>query len=282
MPVATNVPVVVAVPSLTVTVMVADPTAAGVNEIVRLAPVPLTTMLPLGTTAWSDEVAVTTRLPAGVWASPTVIACATDGVPTVADWLTSAESVGGVFGGVGFEVTLNEVLEVAPLPSCTVTVMVAVPAAIGVTLTVRLAPAPPSTMAPLGTTAWLDEVAVTIRAASGVSVSVTVNAAGVVAVPTVVVWPAIGVICGGVFGGSRTAPSRPRRRRCGTRPRCDAVGGTGRDLDRQQPLAGQSADRHRVGRPGPGDAHHRGAARRGDDGHVGGIEPGDRRRRRRR
>ena len=60
------------VPSLTVTVMVADPDSlsAGVTVTVRLASLPPKTMFPLGTTVVSDETALKIRLPVDVSTSP--------------------------------------------------------------------------------------------------------------------------------------------------------------------------------------------------------------------
>ena len=60
-----------AAPSLTVTVMTADPLwpAAGVTLTVRLAPEPPKTILPTGTRVGFEEAAVNVRLPGGVSAS---------------------------------------------------------------------------------------------------------------------------------------------------------------------------------------------------------------------
>src|SRR5439155_3811293 len=65
-------------------------------------------------------------------------------------------------------------------PSFTVTVMVALPVcpAAGVTVTVRLAPLPPNTIFPRGTSPGLDDAALNCRFAGAISASPTVNAMG--------------------------------------------------------------------------------------------------------
>ena len=69
-------------------------------------------------------------------------------------------------------------------PSFTVTVMVVLPVcpAAGVTVTVRLAPLPPNTIFPLGTSPGLDDTALNCRFAGAVSASPTVNGIGPVEV----------------------------------------------------------------------------------------------------
>ena len=83
---------------------------------------------------------------------------------------------------------VNDVSTNAPLRSVPRSVIVAVPVwlAVGVTVTVRLAPLPPKTMFPLGTKVGLDELPLIVRLVSAVSMSPTVNAIAAVAVFTAV------------------------------------------------------------------------------------------------
>src|SRR5262249_35186612 len=78
-----------------------------------------------------------------------------------------------------------------PALTGTVSVATLVRLGAGVTVTVRLAPAPPNTMLPLGTSDVLDELALKIRLSSGVFASATVKGIAGVVVFTVVVWSAI-------------------------------------------------------------------------------------------
>src|SRR6185503_4440968 len=76
------------------------------------------------------------------------------------------------------ELTVNTNVSLAVnAPSLTVTLIVAEPvcAAIGVTVTVLLAPLPPKTMFALGTRAGFEELPITVKLPTGVSVSPTVN-----------------------------------------------------------------------------------------------------------
>jgi len=84
--------------------------------------------------------------------------------------------VGGVFGAGAWTVNVNALLAVF-VPSLTVTVMVALPVLpdAGVTVTVRFAPEPPSTMLAVGTKVVEEEVLVSVRFAAGVSASPIVN-----------------------------------------------------------------------------------------------------------
>src|SRR4029077_10593100 len=83
--------------------------------------------------------------------------------------------------GVGLTVTTKLVLVLLG-PSFTVTVMVALPVCppAGVTATVRLAPLPPNTIFPLGTSPGLDDAALNCRFAAATSASPTVNGIGAV------------------------------------------------------------------------------------------------------
>ena len=119
--------VAVAVPSLTVRVMVDVPFwfAAGVTVTVRVAPLPLKTRLALGTNVVFDELPVTVRLATAVSASPTVKASAPVFVSSLIVWAASAEIVGDVLADA-FTVRMK-VEPVAAVPSLTVTVIVAVP-----------------------------------------------------------------------------------------------------------------------------------------------------------
>jgi hypothetical protein len=94
-----------------------------------------------------------------------------------------------------------KVVLVVSAPSLTVRVRVAVPVwlAAGVTVTVRLAPLPPNTMAALGTKVVFEDVPLIVRLATAVSASPTVKASGPTAVPIGVVWFVTVVIVGAVF-----------------------------------------------------------------------------------
>src|SRR5262245_66310375 len=72
--VSTNGSLAERAPSLTVTVIVAVPDwpAAGVTVTVRLAPLPPKRMLRKGTSVGLDDPPLSIRVPAGVWAPPTV------------------------------------------------------------------------------------------------------------------------------------------------------------------------------------------------------------------
>ena len=91
-------------------------------------------------------------------------------------------------GPLALTVKVNQVL-LLNCPSLTATVMVAVPVCppAGVTVTVRLAPLPPNTMFPLGTSVTSDELPLTVRLPAPVSTSPTVKLIGPAAVFTVVV-----------------------------------------------------------------------------------------------
>src|SRR5262245_66339806 len=65
------------------------------------------------------------------------------------------------------------------------------------TLTVRLAPAPPKVMLVLGMRRVLEDVPVTVRLPGAVSASPTVKAMLAVAVSSLVVWLAMGEMVGG-------------------------------------------------------------------------------------
>src|SRR5262245_459448 len=67
------------------------------------------------------------------------------------------------------------------------------------TLTVRLAPAPPKVMLVLGMRRVLEDVPVTVRRAGAVSASPTVKVRWAVAVSSLVVWLAMGEMAGGVL-----------------------------------------------------------------------------------
>src|SRR5258706_11329865 len=93
----TNVSFVLAVPSLTVTVMVAVPNwfAAGVSVTVLFAPLPPKTMLPLGISVGFEEEPVTIKLAGSVSASPIVNEMGPSGVSSAVTWLAMSEIVGG-------------------------------------------------------------------------------------------------------------------------------------------------------------------------------------------
>src|SRR4051812_26467340 len=83
-------------PSFTDTVIVAVPVwpVAGVTVTVRLLPLPLKTILALGTRAVLDELPARVRLAIGVSASLIVNGMAAVGVLTVVVWLAMALMVG--------------------------------------------------------------------------------------------------------------------------------------------------------------------------------------------
>ena len=103
--VTTNVSLAVSEPSLTVTVIVAEPVCplAGVTVTVRLAPEPPRTTFAVGTSVVFDEDRVTVRLAAVVSMSPTVNASAPVFEPALIVWFAMSEIVGAAFeagGGV--------------------------------------------------------------------------------------------------------------------------------------------------------------------------------------
>ena len=93
---------------------------------VRLAPLPLKTMLAVGTSVVFDEPAETVRFATGVSASPTVNAIAPVETPVVTARLAMLLIVGAVFAPTVFTVNKNVSVAVN-VPSLTVTVMVALP-----------------------------------------------------------------------------------------------------------------------------------------------------------
>ena len=116
----------VALPSLTVTVMVAVPTCAGagVTATVRLAPLPPKTMLAFGTNDGLDELPLNARLLNAVSTSPTVKPIGPVVPPEKIVWFAILEIVGGSFSEVTVRVKLPLTVNA---PSLTVTVIVAVP-----------------------------------------------------------------------------------------------------------------------------------------------------------
>lgn len=96
---------------------------------------------------------------------------------------------------------VKAVLAVNPPPSVTVSVMVAVPLSIddGKTVTVRAPVDPAKTIFAVGTSTVLLEAPVTIKDATGVKSSVSVNASAEVGVPKFTSWLATVVIVGGAF-----------------------------------------------------------------------------------
>ena len=100
----------------------------------------------------------------------------------------------------GLTVTTNESLAVNT-PSLTVTVIVVLPNrfAAGVTVTVRLAPLPPSTTFASGTRVVFDDARVTVRLPAAVSASPIVNAIGPVDVSSFVVRSAMSDTVGAVL-----------------------------------------------------------------------------------
>jgi hypothetical protein len=190
----------VAVPSLTVSVMVVVPLtpATGVSVTVRFAPLPPKRMFPSGTSAVLLETPVTVNVPTALSLSPTVNAIAPVGVLSGVDWSLIAEMVGASFTASTVRVKL---VEVSSVPSLTVMVIMEVPVTpgAGVTVTVRLAPLPPKLMLATGTKVVLLEPALTVRLPGAVSASPTVKAIAGVAVFSEVDWSAMAEIVGAVF-----------------------------------------------------------------------------------
>src|SRR5690606_13351912 len=123
---------------------------------------------------------VTTRFAGTVSASLTVNEIGPVDSPGFRVRLAMLEMVGGVLTGAGgLTVTTKLVLAVRE-PSETVRVIVAVPdwPATGFTVTVRLAPLPPSTMFDTGTSAVFDEERLIVRLPAAVCASATVKEIG--------------------------------------------------------------------------------------------------------
>ncbi len=123
--VKTNVSDVVNKPSLTVTVMVAEPFkfAAGVTVTVRFAPEPPNTMFAFGTNVVSLDEPLNVNEAAAVSTSPTVNEIALVAVSSFVDCATMSLMVGALFA-----LTVNTNVSLAVnVPSLTVTVIVAVP-----------------------------------------------------------------------------------------------------------------------------------------------------------
>ncbi len=102
-------------------------------------------------------------------------------------------------GAVGFGRTLSWKVRLAlPVPSPTVIVMFAIPVWLGsgVTVTVRLLPAPPKTMSVFRTSDRLDELAARDRLDTLVSLSPMVKGIGAVAESMTMTWSVIGEMVG--------------------------------------------------------------------------------------
>ena len=121
-----NVVELVALPSVTRTVIVAVPVlfVAGVMTSARLEPLPPTRMAAFGTRAWSLDVAVTTRFPAAVSTSLTIKGTSI-GASSVVVRSLMPERVGTSFTGV--TVSVNVKLEEPNAVSVTVRVTAASP-----------------------------------------------------------------------------------------------------------------------------------------------------------
>jgi hypothetical protein len=195
--VSTNVSVAVKLPSLTVTVIVDEPYSlfAGVMVTVRFAPDPPNTMFTFGTSVVLLELPLTVKVPAAVSKSPIVKEIALVAVFMFVELFAISLIVGASLTAV----TVNTNVSVAVnVPSLTVTVIVAVPLkfAAGVTVTVRLAPEPPNTIFAFGTNVVSLELPLTVKLATAVSKSPTVNEIALVAVSSFVDWFAISLIVG--------------------------------------------------------------------------------------
>ena len=196
-----NALLVVFVPSLTVTVIVALPVLpdAGVTVTVRFAPEPPRTMFAVGTKVVEEEDFVSVRFAAGVSASPIVNGIAAVDWPDVTVCAAIVEMVGAVFGAA-WTVTAKLLLAVS-VPSPTVIVICAVPVfpAAGVTVTVRFAPLPPSTMLPFGINVVTVDDAESVKLEADVSASPIVNAIAEVDWPEITAWEPIAEMVGAVF-----------------------------------------------------------------------------------
>lgn len=162
--------------SLTLTVMIATPVAAGCTVMVRLAPLPPKVRFAFGTAAVLLELAVTIKLAGAVAGSPTVKANAPVPLGKVTFWLAITVIVGAEAELETF--TWNVVVVVWLDALVTLTVIVVGPAATGVMVRVRFAPLPPTVRLAFGTAAVLLEIAVTTKFAGGVTASPTVNGNG--------------------------------------------------------------------------------------------------------
>ena len=192
----------VASPSLTVTVMVAEPVglATGVTVKLRLAPLPPKTMFATGTMDGLDDAADTVKLATAVSLSPTVKAMASVLVAASTDWSAIALIVGAVFGAV--TVTTNESDAVAPWPSISVTVTVEEPVwpTTGVIVMVRVPPLPPKTTLATGMSIRFDEDAASVRLLAADCASLTEKLTGPTGTPAVVERSAMLAMLGGVLG----------------------------------------------------------------------------------
>src|SRR5687767_11491791 len=188
--------------SRTVKVMVPVPLspAAGVITTCLVAPFPPPkTMLALGTSVTSEEVAETVRPLGCVCASPMVNAIGSVGVFSLVDCGPMAEIVGGVL--TSLTVNTKSVLAVRA-PSLTVMVMVLVPLspAAGVITTCLVAPfPPPKTMLALGTSVTLEDVAQPVSTFCRYSAFFRFNAIGSVGVFSLVDCGPMAEIVGGVL-----------------------------------------------------------------------------------
>src|SRR6267378_376252 len=192
-----NEVVVVAAPSVTLSVIVVAPLAlgAGVTVTVRLAPLGLITIFALGTRAVSDEVPLTLRSPITLSMSPMVKLNAPVVPSSAMIWSAMLVMVGASLTAV--TVTKNEVVVVAD-PSVTLSVMVVAPLALaaGVTVTVRLAPLGLMTTFALGTRAVSDEVPLTLRSPIRLSMSPMVKLKAPVVPSSAMIWSAMLVMVG--------------------------------------------------------------------------------------
>jgi len=160
--------------------------------MVRSAPDPPRVILASGTRSVLEEVALTTRLAAGVSASPTVKASSAVGMFLVVAWSVIFEMVGRLL------TVRVKLVEVVAVPSETLMVMVAVPVwlAAGVMVTVGLAPEPPKEIPVVGTRGVLLDVAESVSEPAAVSTSPMVKAIAGVAVFTLIIWLEMAVMVG--------------------------------------------------------------------------------------
>src|SRR5713101_7867904 len=154
----------------------------------------------LATSPRLDELPASVRFAAEVCASPIVKASGGVAPFSFSPWSAIVEMTGKPLTAL----TVNKKLALlAPAPSLTVRVIVALPNwfAAGVTATVRTAPLPPKTMFALGTRVGFEETPESVKLATGESTSATMKGRTPVVVPWSIVWFGMLLTVGGSFTG---------------------------------------------------------------------------------
>jgi hypothetical protein len=155
-------------------------------------------MFAFGTSVVLLELPLTVKVPAAVSKSPTVNEMAL----VVVFMLVEVFAISLMVGASLTAVTVKTKVSVAVnVPSLTVTVIVAVPfwLAAGVIVTVRFAPVPPNTMFAFGINAVSLELPLTVKLATAVSKSPTVNEMADVAMSSFVDCAAMSLMVGASF-----------------------------------------------------------------------------------